>query len=115
MTKRHFTVIQRRPGEKSRAAAHRWTKTRCGTYYVVQESYSDGKFDRVTVFSDPKEAVKRYEDKVREHSWLGLPRTGDDDGDSMPDGTLFRRTDFEASDGTEIMFRVMEAKDGEML
>lgn len=115
MTKRSVTATQRRPGAKSRAAAPRGAKTGCGPYYVVQESYSDGKFDRVTVFSDPKEAVKRYEDKVMEHSGLGLPRTGDDDGDSMPDGALFRRTDFEASDGTEIMFRVMEAKDGEML
>lgn len=115
MTKRSVTVTQRRPGAESRAAAPRGAKTGCGPYYVVQESYSDGKFDRVTVFSDQKSAIKRYEDKVREHSALGLKMTGDGDGDSIPDGTLFRRTCFEASDGTDIMFRVMEAKDGEML
>ena len=115
MTKPGVRTARRRQGTKPRAAAPRGTKTGCGPYYVVQESYSDGKFDRVTVFSDQKSAIKRYEDKVREHSALGLTRTGDDDGDSIPDGTLFRMACFEASDGTDIMFRAMEAKDGEML
>ena len=115
MTKRSVTATQRRPGAKSRAAAPRGTSAGCGPYYVVQESYSDGKFDRVTVFSDQKSAIKGYEDKVREHSALGLKRTVDGDGDGIPDGTLFRRTDFEASDGTDIMFRVMGATDGETL
>ena len=115
MTKRSVKETKRRPGAKSRAAAPRGTNAGCGPYYVVQESYSDGKFDRVTVFSDRKSAIKRFEDKVREHSALGLTRTGDGDGDSIPDGTLFRRACFEASDGTDIMFRVIEAKDGEML
>ena len=115
MTKRRVTVTQRRPGAESRAAAPRGTNAGCGPYYLVQESYSDGKFDRVTVFSDRKSAIKRYEDKVREHSALGLKRTGDGGGDGIQDGTLFRRTCFEAAYGTDIMFRVMEAKEGEML
>lgn len=105
----------RRPGAKPRAAATRRIRTAYKPYYVVQESYSDGKFDRVSVFADPTAAIARYEEKVKEHRGLGLRETGGSHGNLLPDGTLFCQADFEANDGTDIRFRVMDARDGEVL